>query len=107
MRGTRPGASRWRRWPCPELRSAHPRPVGVRRGGTAERGRMVPSTGRIREALMDVVDISSTPQWDAVADKADRLRDMHLRQLFEKDDDRAARMTAEAAGLLVDYSKHR
>src|SRR5256885_13043515 len=32
---------------------------------------------------------------------------LHLRQLFADDPQRGERMTAEAAGLYLDYSKHR
>jgi glucose-6-phosphate isomerase len=56
---------------------------------------------------MSIVDITMTPQWAAVRDHADRLRDAHLRGLFAQDPSRADRMTAEAAGILLDYSKHR
>jgi len=35
------------------------------------------------------------------------IRDVHLRQLFAEEPDRADRLSAEAAGILLDYSKHR
>jgi hypothetical protein len=35
------------------------------------------------------------------------MRSVHLRTLFEEDPSRAERFTVEAAGLYVDYSKHR
>ncbi|TQS45989.1 glucose-6-phosphate isomerase [Cryptosporangium phraense] len=53
------------------------------------------------------VDIDATPEWAAVREHADRLRDTHLRDLFASDADRADAMTVEAAGLVADYSKHR
>jgi glucose-6-phosphate isomerase len=35
------------------------------------------------------------------------IRDQHLRDLFASDPERGTRLTAEAAGLYLDYSKHR
>ena len=35
------------------------------------------------------------------------MRDVHLRTLFADDPTRGERLTAEAAGLYFDYSKHR
>jgi glucose-6-phosphate isomerase len=43
----------------------------------------------------------------ALAAHYERLRHSHLRQLFANDPDRGTRLVAEAAGLYVDYSKHR
>src|SRR5262249_25044509 len=36
-----------------------------------------------------------------------KIRDLHLRKLFAEDPTRGERMTAEAAGLFLDYSKNR
>ena len=36
-----------------------------------------------------------------------KMRDLHLRQLFADDPGRGERLTAEAAGLFLDYSKNR
>ena len=35
------------------------------------------------------------------------MRDVHLRQLFTSDPGRGTRLTAEGAGLFLDYSKNR
>jgi hypothetical protein len=35
------------------------------------------------------------------------VRDVHPRDLFASDSDRRSRLTAESAGLLLDFSKHR
>src|ERR671932_246149 len=43
----------------------------------------------------------------ALDDHYQRVRDLHLRQLFSDDPERGTRMTAEAEGLLLDYSKNR
>lgn len=45
--------------------------------------------------------------WRELLTEAERLRQVHLRDLFEADPDRASRMTIESGGLMVDYSKAR
>jgi glucose-6-phosphate isomerase len=47
------------------------------------------------------------PAYRALEDHYERVRDLHLRQLFADDPGRAARMTVEAEGLVLDYSKNR
>jgi glucose-6-phosphate isomerase len=49
----------------------------------------------------------TTPEWRAVLAHHETLRDGHLRELFAADPERATRLTAEGAGLFLDYSKHR
>ena len=48
-----------------------------------------------------------TAEWKAVADHYDEMRDVHLRQLFDEDDDRGERFTVDAGDLFLDYSKNR
>ncbi|MGA3044376.1 MAG: glucose-6-phosphate isomerase, partial [Bryobacteraceae bacterium] len=45
--------------------------------------------------------------WKALQTHYDRVRALHLRQLFAGDPGRGERLTAEAAGLFLDYSKNR
>jgi glucose-6-phosphate isomerase len=45
--------------------------------------------------------------WRALENHQRRIRDRHLRELFAEDPARAERMTAEAAGVFLDYSKNR
>jgi glucose-6-phosphate isomerase len=45
--------------------------------------------------------------WNALAAHYQRVRELHLRQLFADDPTRGERMTAEAVGLYLDYSKNR
>ena len=47
------------------------------------------------------------PAWTALAEHYDKIRDAHLRELFAADPGRGERMTAEAAGIYLDYSKNR
>jgi glucose-6-phosphate isomerase len=53
------------------------------------------------------MDLTATPEWKALAAHYDEISDRHLRDLFAGDDARADRMTAGAADLSLDYSKHR
>src|SRR5712672_1765113 len=45
--------------------------------------------------------------WKALASHHKRTKGLHLRKLFAADPKRGVRMTAEAAGLFLDYSKNR
>ena len=47
------------------------------------------------------------PAWKALDPHARMMRDVHLRTLFAQDPTRGERLTAEAAGLFLDYSKNR
>jgi glucose-6-phosphate isomerase len=47
------------------------------------------------------------PVWALLAQHFQKLKDVHLRQLFADDPGRGERFTAEAAGLYLDYSKNR
>ncbi len=51
--------------------------------------------------------LTARPAWKALADHYEQMRHRHLRQLFADDSCRGERLTAEAAGLYLDYSKHR
>jgi glucose-6-phosphate isomerase len=50
--------------------------------------------------------VNSTPEWQALEQHWQQMRALHMRQLFEQDPDRGERMTADAAGLHLDFSKH-
>jgi glucose-6-phosphate isomerase len=54
-----------------------------------------------------MADITETSEWTALADHHAALAGRHLRELFAEDPGRAERMTATAADLHLDYSKHR
>ena len=47
------------------------------------------------------------PAWSALAEHYEKIRDVHLRDLFAADPARGERLTAQAAGLYLDYSKNR
>ncbi len=48
-----------------------------------------------------------TAAWRALAAHYQQIKDKHLRQLFVEDPGRGERLTAEGAGLYLDYSKNR
>jgi glucose-6-phosphate isomerase len=48
-----------------------------------------------------------TPAWQSLQAHHADLKDTHLRELFAADPGRVERMTGEAAGLFLDYSKNR
>jgi glucose-6-phosphate isomerase len=45
--------------------------------------------------------------WQALQVHYDKVRELHLRKLFSEDTRRGERMTAEAVGIFLDYSKNR
>jgi glucose-6-phosphate isomerase len=51
--------------------------------------------------------LTSRPAWKALQAHHAKIRDIHLRTLFADDPRRGERMTAEAVGLYLDYSKNR
>ena len=53
------------------------------------------------------MDLTATPEWQALAAHYDKISTTHLRELFADDPERGDRMTAGAADLVVDYSKQR
>jgi glucose-6-phosphate isomerase len=50
--------------------------------------------------------VQTLPQWRALAEHRDRLATTSLRDLFAADPERAARLSVEVDGLLLDYSKN-
>src|SRR5512138_312912 len=51
--------------------------------------------------------LTRDPAWAALQTHAKSLAGLHLRELFAKDAARGERLTAEGAGLFLDYSKQR
>ena len=51
--------------------------------------------------------LSRRASWKALRNHARKVKALHLRDLFAKDPKRGDRMTVEAAGLTLDYSKNR
>ncbi len=51
--------------------------------------------------------LTARPAWKALQAHHQKVRDLHLRKLFAEDPTRGERLTAEAVGLYLDYSKNR
>jgi glucose-6-phosphate isomerase len=51
--------------------------------------------------------LKGRPKWKSLAAHHKQLKDWHLRDMFAADAQRGERMSAEAAGLYLDYSKNR
>jgi glucose-6-phosphate isomerase len=51
--------------------------------------------------------LTQRPAWKALEAHAQQVRGLHLRRLFADDPKRGERLTAEAAGIYLDYSKNR
>jgi len=54
-----------------------------------------------------IAPLSSRPAWKALAAHHAKVKDQHLRQLFADDPKRGERLTLDAVGLFLDYSKNR
>jgi glucose-6-phosphate isomerase len=54
-----------------------------------------------------IAPLTERPAWQALGKHFQQIRDLHLKKLFAEDPQRGERLTAEAAGLYLDYSKHR
>jgi glucose-6-phosphate isomerase len=54
-----------------------------------------------------VTPLPQRPAWKALEAHFAKLRGLHLRQLFADDPRRGERLTVEAAGIYLDYSKNR
>ena len=51
--------------------------------------------------------VSSRPAWSAIQAHYESIRGLHMRKLFADDPARGERLTAEALGIFLDYSKNR
>jgi glucose-6-phosphate isomerase len=54
-----------------------------------------------------IAPLTERKAWQALEAHHKNVRDLHLRKLFADDPKRGERMTAEAVGLFLDYSKNR
>ena len=62
---------------------------------------------RNTEMTAGTPSLTSRPAWKSLAAHHEKLAPLHLRQLFADDPQRGERMTLEAEGLFLDYSKNR
>ncbi len=56
---------------------------------------------------MSTTPLPARAAWKALEAHSQKMRDVHLRGLFADDPGRGERLTAEAAGIFLDYSKNR
>ena len=56
---------------------------------------------------MSILPLRKRPAWSALEVHHQKMKGLHLRQLFAEDPGRGERLTAEAAGVFLDYSKNR
>src|ERR1700677_441218 len=54
-----------------------------------------------------IQSLTGRPAWKALEAHCQKVRDLHLRQLFSDDRERGERLVVEGAGLYLDYSKNR
>jgi glucose-6-phosphate isomerase len=78
-------------------------PEGGGLGGSSSR--LAPSGGLGGSSPR--LPLRSRPAWSALAEHYEKIRATHLRDLFASDPGRGERLSAEAAGLYLDYSKNR
>ncbi|MGA2128080.1 MAG: glucose-6-phosphate isomerase [Xanthobacteraceae bacterium] len=56
---------------------------------------------------MSILPLRKRPAWSALEVHHQKMKGLHLRQLFAEEPRRGERLTAEAGGILLDYSKNR
>jgi glucose-6-phosphate isomerase len=59
------------------------------------------------EMMTGTLPLTARPAWKALEAHHEKIRGLHLRTLFADDVTRGERLTAEAAGIYLDYSKNR
>src|SRR5437773_841191 len=58
-------------------------------------------------AMTGLLPLTARQSWKALQAHHEKIRSLHLRTLFADDPARGERLTAEAAGIYLDYSKNR
>jgi glucose-6-phosphate isomerase len=53
-----------------------------------------------------IQSLTASPAWKSLETHQERVRELHLRKLFSDDPKRGERMTVEAMGIYLDYSKN-
>jgi glucose-6-phosphate isomerase len=68
-----------------------------------------PRKGKMKVATTATTDgrLTARASWKALRAHHQKIQGLHLRTLFAEDEKRGERLTAEAAGLYLDYSKNR
>src|SRR5499426_3453273 len=58
-------------------------------------------------AMTGMLPLTARKSWKALQAHQEKVRSLHLRRLFADDPTRGERLTAEAVGIYLDYSKNR
>jgi glucose-6-phosphate isomerase len=64
-------------------------------------------TTSVKSKQASIKPLTRRQAWKALAAHYKEVRELHLRQLFADDAQRGTRLTAEAVGIYLDYSKNR
>jgi glucose-6-phosphate isomerase len=64
-------------------------------------------TTSVQNKKSRITPVTKRRAWKALAAHYKQVRQLHLRELFAEDPNRGERLTAEAAGIYLDYSKNR
>src|SRR6476469_1514216 len=64
-------------------------------------------TGWFWYSWLMATPLRDRPAWAALTEHYEQIRGQHLRELFDNDPERGRRLTAEAVGIYLDYSKNR
>src|ERR687894_3194949 len=78
-----------------------------RRCSTRSRPRARRSPPASDRMTAEVPPLRQRPAWGELERHHGEVRERHLRELFAADEERGTRLTAEGAGLYLDYSKNR
>jgi glucose-6-phosphate isomerase len=73
----------------------------------AERSTMMAGHAATVTATQGVTGLTKRKAWKSLQAHYKKVHELHLRDLFADDPQRGERMTAEAVGLFLDYSKNR
>jgi glucose-6-phosphate isomerase len=69
--------------------------------------RLIASEGMKGRAMTGMLPLTARQSWKALQAHQEMIRGLHLRTLFADDATRGERLTAEAVGIYLDYSKNR
>ena len=56
---------------------------------------------------MNKKNLTDMPEWKALEAHYEKVKELHMRDMFASDSERAARFSIKAEGIYFDYSKHR
>jgi len=70
-------------------------------------GNVTMTAMRAQNSSTDVAGLTQLPGWQALLDHYDRVKTLHIRDLFAEDAGRFKKLSLQFNGLLLDYSKNR